>query len=221
MTTRACKGCGSTTRALPCPGPRCATCGRAAKKRTKSNAWARGIWSRYLLSEDAYWLIYAAQGGRCALCAWASGKTKRLAVDHDHACCPETPTCGSCTRGLLCGPCNQWLGRMRDQVAYGLRFVAYLEAPPAKPYLTKAESAAALINPFGGLVTPGIAVEAASVADKGQIQGWSGDTLDNPFAALVAGAGESRGVVPTFTLSTSAQVAQPATLSTTATHKGS
>lgn len=127
---KSCKDCGSTTRELHTPGPRCATCMRIRKKAVKATAHGNGVLARFKMTEEQYWKLYEFQGKKCYLCQWATGATKRLAVDHDHKCCPTTPTCGKCTRGLLCGPCNQWLGRMRDQVEYGLRFIEYLNNPP-------------------------------------------------------------------------------------------
>lgn len=120
------------TRQAPHPGPRCTTDWRIEIKRRRSAAHARRVAAVYGLPVGMYEALYEAQGGRCAICRWATGKTKRLAVDHDHqaTCCPPGPTsCGRCVRGLLCGPCNQTIGRMSpDSLA---RALDYLEDPPA------------------------------------------------------------------------------------------
>lgn len=86
----------------------------------------------YGVGPARYAAIYVAQGGRCAGCQRATGATKRLAVDHDHACCPGPTSCGACVRGLLCGPCNQLLGHFRDDPQTFLRLANYLINPPAK-----------------------------------------------------------------------------------------
>lgn len=140
---RSCKGCGSTTRALRYAGPRCADCHRAETDRRREVNWVRHIFTTYRLTAVQYWLIYAKQKGACAICARTRGRPehpgpkdrrkKRLAVDHDHRCCPTTPTCGKCTRGLACTMCNKRvLGHLRDDPEAFLRGAEYLRNPPAK-----------------------------------------------------------------------------------------
>lgn len=65
----------------------------------------------YQLTTKAYEAKFAHQGGRCAIRGCLN--TPR-AVDHDHACCPGTRTCGACVRGILCGPCNTRLGILEN-----------------------------------------------------------------------------------------------------------
>jgi hypothetical protein len=79
---------------------------------------------QYGLTEEAYAELLAAQGSACAICGAPS--EKRLAIDHDHSCCPEPKTsCGECIRGLLCGPCNLRLGWFEGNRS---RIEAYLGA---------------------------------------------------------------------------------------------
>jgi hypothetical protein len=78
------------------------------------------------LQPGDYDRLYASQSCRCFICQRATGKRKRLAVDHDHS--------SGEVRGLLCGPCNHDLiGR------YGLpallRAIEYLTNPPARKVL--------------------------------------------------------------------------------------
>lgn len=115
---RSCKDCGSTTRALKAPGPRCATCQRAVTKARKEAAWAAGILKRYGITPEQYWALYEAQGGSCYICEIATGKTKKLSVDHDHAT--------GYVRGLLCTPCNKMLGLLRDDPDKAYRMADYL-----------------------------------------------------------------------------------------------
>ena len=57
----------------------------------------------YGLTHDQYVAMFAAQGGRCAICASPHAK---LHIDHDHAT--------GQVRGLLCRACNHLLGNARD-----------------------------------------------------------------------------------------------------------
>lgn len=121
------------------PGRRCITHGRAAKKAARIVAHARRVETGYGITGEQYWALYAAQGGRCALCQVATGKTKRLAVDHDHKMaaevCGHDPKtgCPRCVRGLLCGPCNQYL--VIHPVETLLRAINYRYDPPARAVL--------------------------------------------------------------------------------------
>lgn|SRR4051794_14221534 len=112
---------------------RCDTHQRQRRHALKTRVHQRYVASTYGLPEGFYEALYEAQGGRCAWCGWASGGAKRLAVDHDHACCPGPTSCGRCARGLLCSACNQFLGfQMRDdpdRIRIGAR---YLTDPPAR-----------------------------------------------------------------------------------------
>jgi hypothetical protein len=73
----------------------------------------------YGLKPGEYEKMYKEQGGVCAICQRATGKTKRLAVDHDH----DTLL----VRGLLCGPCNKLVGYFRNSPEAFRRAAVYLE----------------------------------------------------------------------------------------------
>ena len=99
---------------IPYPGPRCATCWRTEVKRRKEAAHRSMTAKVYDTDTDFYDLLYAFQDGKCWICRLATGATKRLANDHDHKT--------DLLRGLLCGECNQFLGRrVRDNPEVGLR----------------------------------------------------------------------------------------------------
>lgn len=120
---KSCKGCGSTTRALKAPGPRCATCHRARKKALRSAAHGAHILKTYGITSEQYDQLYEAQGGTCYICQRATGATKKLSVDHDHAT--------GYVRGLLCTTCNKILGHLRDDPKAARRVWTYLAFPPA------------------------------------------------------------------------------------------
>jgi hypothetical protein len=118
-----CKDCEpNSKRPAEYPGPRCATHHRIQKKRNSEKAHGRLIENNYGITLEQYRKILALQGGKCAICQIATGRAKRLAVDHDH----QTGE----VRGILCGPCNLMIGRL--SVAGLLRAINYLHAPPAR-----------------------------------------------------------------------------------------
>ena len=80
------------------------------------------------ITAEQYDEMFAAQGGVCAICGQQSrtkhgnGKTRKLAVDHDH----ETGE----VRGLLCMACNRAMGLLKDNPRVLRRAADYLEQPP-------------------------------------------------------------------------------------------
>jgi len=130
------------TRPRPTPhggprSPRCVTHHRAKKQRERLRAHELKVQAGYGISGEQYWQLYAAQDGKCFICQRATGQRKRLAVDHEHnkdGCThpPETG-CPACVRALLCGPCNQMIGRLG--VAALTRAIDLLQNPPAQSIL--------------------------------------------------------------------------------------
>lgn len=74
----------------------------------------------YGLADGDYQKIYEFQGGRCFLCRRATGASRRLSVDHDH----KTGK----VRGLLCRPCNDVVGLLRDDPEAFERGMNYLNS---------------------------------------------------------------------------------------------
>ena len=72
------------------------------------------LWRKYKLTIEAYNALLTRQEGGCAICGKTDSGHYQFSVDHDHSCCPGTPTCGQCVRGLLCGPCNRALGHLEN-----------------------------------------------------------------------------------------------------------
>lgn len=133
MSGKPCVDCpAGTKRPAPFPGPRCATHNRERKKLVSQRSHGLRIEATYGISADFYWQLYDHQGGRCYVCRKATGKSKRLAVDHDHRCCPGTKSCGRCVRGLACGRCNyDVLGKLGDEPELYDGIAAALRCPPA------------------------------------------------------------------------------------------
>ncbi|MGI5245453.1 endonuclease VII domain-containing protein [Dactylosporangium sp. CA-139066] len=90
---------------------------------TRSKGAAYRLKTVYNLSVEQYQAILDHQGGRCAICGMKP-RTKKLAVDHDHAT--------NLVRGLLCTVCNSGVLAMAKDRAEILRAAAdYLDSPPA------------------------------------------------------------------------------------------
>jgi hypothetical protein len=71
----------------------------------------------YRLTPEEYDVLVESQHGLCAICGSRPG-ARRLAIDHDHAT--------GAIRGLLCGSCNNGLGRFKDNPATLDAAAAYL-----------------------------------------------------------------------------------------------
>jgi hypothetical protein len=125
----------TTVRRASFPGPRCTTHHRRVVRARAEAAHDKRVTKVYGLAPGQYRLLYDAQGGRCAI--WgcrATGKARRLAVDHDH-------TTGE-VRGLLCSIHNRLLGQERDQPEAFDSLAEYLRNPPARRVLSSGEEAA-------------------------------------------------------------------------------
>lgn len=97
---------------------RCTTHLREFDRRRRKQARARQVERTYDITAEDNHELYLFQGGRCWLCRKATGATKSLAVDHDH----RTDE----VRGRLCGPCNQFIGKLGDDPEAARRLVPYL-----------------------------------------------------------------------------------------------
>lgn len=131
MKVKQCKDClaeGVTTqREAKFPGPRCFTHHRAFRAAQKQRSHESMVKKTYGLDDGDYRRLYEFQGGKCWICRRATGRVKRLAVDHNHAT-------GE-VRGLLCGVCNRLVGHLRDDPQVAYRIAAYLLLPPAREAL--------------------------------------------------------------------------------------
>lgn len=102
---------------------RCATHARQRKRASKAVSHESRVQKVYGLAPGDYGRLYQHQDGLCAICRRANGATRNLSVDHDHRT--------GLTRGLLCRPCNDMLGHLRDDAAAFDRAARYLRIPPA------------------------------------------------------------------------------------------
>lgn len=125
-------------RPAPHPGPRCTTHHRVRKVLVKAREHDRRVLAVYGLEPGDYQRLYEAQGGRCAIFTCrAKGKSRMLAVEHDHRCQAshggQIRRC--CVRGLTCAVHNEWIGRSGDNPDVFRSIADYLEHPPAKGIL--------------------------------------------------------------------------------------
>lgn len=138
------------------PGPRCEEHHFARRRTVSKTNHGKRIEKAFGITRAIYDALYEAQKafiatqvnwrgeklkGVCYGCGKANGKTKSLAVDHDHECNAKHGTthapevgCPLCIRSLLCGYCNTIIGRL-DAGAL-LRLVEVLgDDPPAQRML--------------------------------------------------------------------------------------
>lgn len=103
---------------------------RAHKRRAE--AGIRLDISRMGLTMEQYTNKVESQQSLCAVCGEEEtythkGVPRRLAIDHDHSCCPKRrDICGKCVRGLLCSRCNQVLGKVGDDIELLEKMIGYL-----------------------------------------------------------------------------------------------
>jgi hypothetical protein len=93
----------------------------------KAQAVEQNVLKKFGLDADGYDHILNMQGGVCAICKEECSSGRRLAVDHDHACCEGKASCGKCLRGLLCFKCNSAIGLFSDSEQLLRSALNYLE----------------------------------------------------------------------------------------------
>jgi hypothetical protein len=95
----------------------------------------------YQITELEYRALYRAQGGRCYVCRKATGKARRLGVDHDHLTGEVRGLV--CTGSLSANTCNRLIAIYNR--AQLLRAVAMLSDPPPARAVLAAVRAPGLI----------------------------------------------------------------------------
>jgi len=88
--------------------------------------YLRHVERTYGLKPVEYRALYAAQGGRCYVCRKASGKSRRLGVDHDHLTGEVRGLV--CTGSLSAMTCNRLIAIYSREAL--LRAAAMLSDPP-------------------------------------------------------------------------------------------
>lgn len=99
-----------------------------AKKRDREATRRGHLRHRNGITVDVYDEMLEEQKGLCFICGGPPSNDRRLSVDHDHRCCPDTKkACGRCTRALLCFDCNSALGKFKDDPELLRRAADYIE----------------------------------------------------------------------------------------------
>ncbi len=91
--------------------------------------WRKGVCRKNGISVEVYDGYSSLQNHKCAICERPNedSRARRLAIDHDHKCCPGRYSCGQCVRGLLCDKCNVGLGWFRDNSGLLSKAAKYVE----------------------------------------------------------------------------------------------
>jgi hypothetical protein len=93
---------------------------RCLTAKREKDKWHNGAWrSTWFLPQ------LKRQDYKCGICQVPIGASAH--EDHDHSCCPDSPGCEKCRRGLLCAACNLGLGNFKDDVEVLQAAVVYLE----------------------------------------------------------------------------------------------
>ena len=100
-----------------------------------------GLMFRHGITAAEFEERLAMQDSACAICKSTDTKKKgaRLAIDHDHTCCPRDRSCFKCRRGLLCAHCNVGLGHFGDSIEMLETAIQYLKDHRASGPLQETE----------------------------------------------------------------------------------
>src|SRR6266540_3141358 len=126
VANRQCGQCGRRRAPRFFKGERGRVCIPCQKNRSRRASRGRRIEETYGITNEEYDILFAAQGGCCAIC----GGTRRQKLSIDH--CHKTGR----IRGLLCRNCNgRLLTAARDNIETLRNAISYLENNPATAVL--------------------------------------------------------------------------------------
>lgn len=102
------------------------------RSQSPEQRWTRRLRIKHAMHPEDWRAMRAGQDGRCYLCQeLLPDDPRKVAVDHDHRCCPPERSCATCRRGLACINCNTAIGMARDNPALLRMMAAALEQAQA------------------------------------------------------------------------------------------
>lgn len=80
---------------------------------------------------DTQWAARLITATTCDVCGErlrrnGSGGKHQGQVDHDHACCPSSKSCGNCVRAIVCNLCNSTAGAIERDWERTMKVLHYL-----------------------------------------------------------------------------------------------
>lgn len=96
------------------------------KEHTKEHRRETKLKKWYKMTLIDYEKKLNSQKRACYICGVKHTDKNKLHVDHDHACCLSSISCGMCVRGLLCCNCNHLLGCAHDCIQTLQNAIDYL-----------------------------------------------------------------------------------------------
>jgi len=128
----------------------CHTCHYERKRRRRRTARLGAVRRSYGLTEADLEALMDAQrsprdGKVKCRCGRTIGVTRSPNVDHWHGCpyC-SGKGCRRCVRGLVCGPCNTFLGYIGDRPEALIALAVHVVTMPAQDVLTELDRQATL-----------------------------------------------------------------------------
>jgi len=98
---------------------------------------------RHGMRPEDWAALWEAQQGLCYLCGEELELAAKIAIDHDHGCCPPQTSFAACRRGLAHEACNLGIGKAGDDPDRLRRWADALEAAQQAYRARKAFSASA------------------------------------------------------------------------------
>lgn len=97
-------------------GPTCQVCIAILQKYSEYIPKNVHLITNHGISLVDYLKLLAAQGFSCCIDGAKPNESGyRLAIDHDHNCCPGRWGCKNCVRGLICSGCNTLIGYLETK----------------------------------------------------------------------------------------------------------